>query len=281
LFTIKKTLENAIKTLNSAGIESAELDARLLFEYATKMTRMDLICNPDLLLSERQAEEFKICIQRRCHFEPVSHIIGMREFWSLPFYVTKDVLDPRPDSETLIEAALTHFPDKKEKLKILDLGTGSGCLAITLLKEYRNAEGFAVDVSYDALKIAQKNSDLNEVQERLHLINASWMGALNTKFDLIISNPPYIPLTDKDNLQKDVQFFDPHLALFGGDDGLTSYRHIAENVRSVMNMNSVIVLELGIQQKDDVINIFKTNGFKDFSLRCDIQNIERALIVKI
>ncbi|MDP1723696.1 MAG: peptide chain release factor N(5)-glutamine methyltransferase [Alphaproteobacteria bacterium] len=275
----KTIFEEGLTRLKDTSIQNPRLDCMLLFEKATQINRIDLICNPDQLISLEQSDYFISLIQRRTTYEPISHILGMREFWSLPFFVTKDTLDPRPDSETLINASIEQFADKQKMLKILDLGTGTGCLLISLLKEYPNAFGLGVDISYKTLQITQKNINYHNLSDKAYLLNTNWTEAINTTFDLIISNPPYIPLKDKDILQPDVRLFDPEKALYGGDDGLICYRQIAKIVKPFLAPKGRIILELGIHQKDDVVSIFQKNGFNYFKSQKDLQNIDRALII--
>ncbi|MDP1975775.1 MAG: HemK/PrmC family methyltransferase, partial [Alphaproteobacteria bacterium] len=156
-YRAKTLFEEGLRILHNTSIQNPRLDCMLLFEKATQIKRIELICNPDQPISSEQKDCFIALIQRRITYEPISHILGMREFWSLPFFVTKDTLDPRPDSETLINASIEQFADKQKMLKILDLGTGTGCLLISLLKEYPNAFGLGVDISYKTLQITQKN----------------------------------------------------------------------------------------------------------------------------
>lgn len=275
----KAVFEDGLTRLKNTSIQNPRLDCLLLFEKATQINRIDLICYPDQTISAAQVNYFIELIQRRITYEPISHILGMREFWSLPFFVTKDTLDPRPDSETLINASIEQFGDHKTPLKILDLGTGTGCLLIALLKEYPNAFGLGVDISYKTLQITQKNINYHNLSDRAYLLNTNWTEGIHTTFDLIISNPPYIPLKDKDILQPDVRLFDPEKALYGGDDGLICYRAIAKIIKPFLAPKGRLILELGIHQKEDVISIFQENGFYHFESRKDLQNIDRTLII--
>lgn len=279
LYDAKSLFKKGLARLKDASIQNPQLDCTLLFEKATNIKRIDLICHPDQPVSHMQIDCFLTFIQRRMTHEPISHILGMREFWSLPFFVTKDTLDPRPDSETLIEASLKQFPNHQTTLNILDLGTGTGCLLISLLKEYPNAFGIGVDISYKTLQITQKNINYHELSDRTYLVNTHWTKGLNHKFDLIISNPPYIPLKDKDTLQPDVRLFDPEKALYGGEDGLTCYHDIAKTIKPLLAPQGCIILELGIHQKNDVISIFQKNGFDHFNIQKDLHGIDRTLII--
>ena len=228
------------------------------------------------ILSENYSDSdiYKI-IERRKTGEPLSKILGHRGFWKGDFFVDENVLDPRPDSETLIQAVLEKFPDKSKSLKILDLGTGSGCLLISLLMEYKNAIGTGIDISEKALQIAQKNTLKNGVKANFILAD---MGNLSTdlgSFDIVISNPPYIPAKDIEKLEENVKKYDPYLALNGGEDGLDFYRVIAQTAPA-----PVVFLEIGLGQSSDIQQIFKKENWNLWDSKNDYAGIERVLIFK-
>ena len=249
MINVKAILEKAIQFLKDQSVENPEKDARILFTQATCISQLDQICNPENLITQEQYQKFWNFIERRSKNEPISHILGEKEFWSLAFKVTKDTLAPRPDSEVLIEAALKLFTNTKMPLDILDLGTGSGCLIVSLLSEFQNAQGVAVDISLKTLKIAEENAIAHKVQDRLSFVQAFWTEPIEKKFDLIVSNPPYIPKTQEADLQKEVVLFDPHKALFGGDDGLDCYRQIASKLTESLKEGGIALLEIGFGQK--------------------------------
>ena len=231
--------------------------------------------NDDVVFSEY--------ISRRLTGEPVAKIIGQKGFWSLDLEVSKDTLDPRPDSETIIEAVLKHFPDKKANLRILDLGTGSGCLLLALLTEYQNATGIGIDVSISALKVAQKNVD-KYAPNRAKLLCRSWVDsnwwADLGGFDVVVSNPPYIPTADIAFLDKDVKDFDPIQALDGGADGLDDYRRLSGKIEQVLKQNGLIFFEIGQGQYMDVTAIMEKKGFKLAGFYHDLGQIIRVLVFK-
>ena len=229
-----------------------------------------------LILSEKLSDSdiYKI-IERRQKGEPLSKILGHRGFWKGDFIVDENVLDPRPDSETLIQAVLEKFPDKNQPLKILDLGTGSGCLLISLLMEYPNATGVGVDISEKALSIAQKNAIKNGVIAKFILSDMANLPKDLGDFDLVISNPPYIPTKDIEKLNKNVKDYDPLLALDGKEDGLYFYHIIAD-----IAPTPVVFVEIGIEQKSHVQQIFETKNWHLQDTLKDFGGITRVLIFK-
>ena len=234
---------------------------------------MDKISLFDKKLLEEAAssdEELNVFIQRRLTGEPVAKIIGKKGFWKDDFIVSKDVLDPRPDSETLIEAVLEIFPNKEKSLQILDLGTGSGCLLLSLLREYQNATGIGVDISEKALAIAKKNAHTDRVQfvQRDMLQDLSDLG----KFDIIISNPPYIPTAEIQTLERDVKDYDPILALDGGIDGLDFYRTLSKQ-----HLAPHIFIEIGKDQESQIIPLFESEGWQFIQSWKDLGKITRIL----
>ena len=218
-------------------------------------------------------EQLNIFIQRRLAGEPIAKIIGKKGFWKDDFIVSKDVLDPRPDSETLIEAVLEKFPDKNAPLRILDLGTGSGCLLLSLLGEYKNATGIGIDISDKALAIAnqnKRNKKANFIQRDMRQ-NLSDLG----KFDMMISNPPYIPTDEIQTLERDVKDYDPLLALDGGKDGLELYRALAKQ-----HLAPHLFIEIGKDQEQQIIPLFESEGWQFVQYWKDLGKITRVLQFK-
>ncbi len=218
-------------------------------------------------------EEFSSFVKRRLAGEPVAKIIGKKGFWKGDFIVSKDVLDPRPDSETLIEAVLGKFSDKEETLRILDLGTGSGCLILSLLGEYKSAAGVGIDISEKAIEIAKKNAHTERVQFIQHDMtkDLSDLG----KFDIMISNPPYIPTAEIQTLDKDVKDYDPLIALNGGTDGLDFYRALAKQ-----HLAPHLFIEIGKDQEKQIIPLFETEGWQFVQSWKDLGGITRVLYFK-
>ncbi len=256
--TAAHLIRQAAKQLGLRGIETAALDARLLLQFATGMRREEIVAEPDLILTPDLAACFWSFVERRCAFEPVSRILGSREFYGREFQVTPAVLDPRADTETLIAAAL---PLARGKCRILDLGTGSGAIIATLLAERPEASGVASDISEAALGVARVNAEAQGVSGRLTLLRADWFDGIEGQFDLIVSNPPYIASAEIAGLAVDVRDFDPLGALDGGADGLAAYRRIAAGASGHLVPKGQVLVELGAGQEADVRQLFEAAGF--------------------
>ena len=273
--TIAALLHDARKALFEADIELSALDARLLLQTASGLMHEELIAEPNLVLAQDKIAKFKTFIDRRLNHEPVTRIIGEREFYGRTFQVSPAVLDPRADTETIIELTL-QLLDAEPK-RILDLGTGSGAIAITLLAERPNWSGIAVDLSTEALEIAKTNANSLGVAQRLAFRNACWFDDITEKFDLIVSNPPYIPHLEVFELSLEVQNYDPHLALDGGGDGLEAYLAIATSAADHLNSKGLVILEIGAGQRVDVTSIFTGQGFQLIGQKSDLGGHVRAL----
>lgn len=274
-----KALIKAKEILGSKGVSNAGLDSTILLAHALLVSKDWVIFNPDFKLSEEQEKKFFYLVERRANREPVSHLIGKREFFGADFLVSKDVLDPRPDSEILIEEVLKK---SRNDCRILELGVGSGCLIVTLLKSFKNAVGTAVDISESAIEIAKKNSENHQVSPRLKILKSDLFSNLNhaEKFDLIISNPPYIPAADIEMLEPEVRIHEPRGALDGGVDGLDFYRRIAAEAKNFLSESGKIFLEIGYGQEKLVSEIFVKNGFSHIDSALDLSGVARVLEFK-
>ena len=279
LATLRKKIE---ARLRKKGIEEAPLDARLLISHIIPVTEIDFAINADQTVSNEQQNLIDILVQKREKRIPMSQIFGEKEFWSLSFKVTRDTLTPRPDSETLIEVALNEFEDKNATLSILDLGTGSGCLLLTLLSELKNATGLGIDVSTSAIKVANENATDLSLNNQASFLKSNWFEKLSKtkKFDLIIANPPYIGLNEKPELTPEVCEHEPYSALFAGEEGLDDYRIIAADISSYMSEKSIIILEIGYRQSSAVIDIFEQKGFKNINVFQDLGGRDRCLLIR-
>lgn len=273
--TIAGAQLRARKALIAADIDGSALDARLLLQAATGLTFENLIANSQDEISNVDLVKFDALLRRRLAHEPVSRILGAREFYGRNFGVTADVLDPRADTETLVELALTLL--RPSQTKLLDLGTGSGVLAITILSERPLMRGVAVDLSPEALAVVKINAVALGVQDRLQFRQGSWFAGLRGQFDLIVSNPPYIVASDIEGLGEEVKKFDPRLALDGGQDGLEAYRAIAKGAGDYLAIDGLIIVEIGADQMADVSAIFKESGFHLADERKDLGGHVRAL----
>lgn len=267
-------LATATARLQAAGSGTPTLDARLLLQAAAGITREDLILGPDRPLSTEQLAAFETFLARRERHEPVSRILGEREFYGRVFKVTPATLDPRPDTETIIEAALALMP---QGARLLDLGTGTGAIAVTLLAERPDASGVATDLSPEALAVADGNAIRLGVAERLALLLGNWLAPVSGDFDIILSNPPYIPIRDIAGLAPDVRNFDPALALSGGIDGLDPYRLIASGASVHLRDAGYVLVEIGAGQATDVEAIFAAQGFETCGRHRDLGGHVRCL----
>ena len=252
--TIAKAIAEATSNLESVNVDDPRREARLLIGAALQKTSTQIFNSVDEIISQSNLDRISELLSRRANGEPVAYILGEREFWSLPLMVSPATLIPRPDSETLIELVLEHYSDCPPG-RILDLGTGSGCLLLALLSEFKMATGVGVDISADAIAVAAENAKRVELFDRSDFLQGNWTkGQVNT-FDLIVSNPPYIPTRDIDGLDKDVRAFEPMTALDGGDDGLDMYRAIFSAISQVLAADGKVVVEIGIGQRDDMCGI--------------------------
>jgi len=275
--TRAEALAAATTRLKNAGMDTPTTDAKRLLLECESVDPAALIANPDAQMIA--LDEYDSLISRRCDHEPVSKILGYRDFWKHRFSVTPDVLDPRPDTEVLIEAAL-EFSTANAPLKVLDLGTGSGCILLSLLSEISNATGIGTDTSTGALVVAKRNADALNLNNRAEFIYSDWFSGLDETFNLVVSNPPYISTTESRTLTPEVLNWDPNAALFAGIDGLQAYREIANGLEAVLQPDGTALFEIGIGQAEAVTTIFEDAGFSRISSRVDLGGIERCLIVQ-
>lgn len=251
------------------------LDAELLASHALGIDRQALILRlPDLA----PPEGLDALLARRLAHEPVAQIIGTRDFWTLNLKVTRDVLVPRPDSETLIEVALAHFEGRAGPRTVLDLGTGSGALLLAALDQWPGAQGLGIDISQAALAVARDNAALCGLADRADFITGDWGAGLDRRFDLILCNPPYI--RDDAMLPPDVAHHEPALALFGGPDGLAAYRRLANETAALLAPGGVALFEIGFDQGESAAALFRVAGLA-VALRRDLAGNPRCLIVTV
>lgn len=276
--TVHVTLRAATEALGEAGVDNPVLDARLLFQAASGMTHADILSRPDEDVSLRVEMAFDAMLERRLFREPVSKILRQKSFWDMDLLVTKDVLDPRPDTETLIEAVLEALPDRDANHTILDLGTGSGCIILALLREYPNARGIAVDRSPAALVVAQYNASELGLSDRVSFVCGDWASALAGGLaDIVVSNPPYIRQGDMAGLMPEVRDHDPVLALEGGADGLEAYRCIVSDLRRITAEEALVMFELGVNQADDVADMLQQQIGANILRKNDLSGVERCV----
>lgn len=275
-------LRDTAVALTAAGIDNVRFEARLLLSHATGLTIEQLISRGPDAAPAAAAATLRELTARRVRREPMAYILGEREFWGLPFKVSPAVLIPRPDSETVIETVIDLLPDRSRKLRILDLGLGSGCLLLTLLREYPQATGVGIDASEAALAIAQANAAALGVAPRARLSTGDWRQAgwtdqLEGPFDLLVSNPPYIESAAVEGLMPEVATHEPRLALDGGADGLAAYRIIASEAPRLVVPGGWAVVEAGEGQAPDIAALFGAAGLTPKAPRQDLGGIARVV----
>ena len=274
---ILKLINESTNNLKENKIYSSRLDAEILLSYVLKKSREKLLLNLDKKVTPNQEKYFKKIIKRRSLNEPVAYILKKKEFWSKDFFINKNTLIPRPETELLVEKVISMFK-KKEKISLLDIGTGSGCILLSILCELKHATGIGVDVSGKALKIACKNSKKLGLINKAKFYNRSFLQLFNIKFDLIVSNPPYIEKKEIKNLNDDIKKFEPKLALDGGNDGLDVIKKVIYKSKSILKIKGKLALEIGTGQYKKVSNILKKNNFRVENLIQDYRNNIRCII---
>jgi len=271
-------LRAATARLKAAGVEDAHAEARRLLAAAGALTPAALIS----ALSDHQpgdeAARFDALVTRRAAREPLSHIIGSVGFWTLDLMVTRDVLTPRPDTETVVEAALAAVSDRNAPLAILDIATGSGAIALALLSELPNARAVATDLSAPALALARENAARNHLAGRIRFIETSWADGVDGPFDLLVSNPPYIASAVINTLEPEVKDFEPRLALDGGPDGLVPYPHLFAEAQRLLKPGGGGVFEIGFDQGEAALALARAGGARGAALRRDLAGRDRAVV---
>lgn len=268
--------------LIEAGVDTPELDARLLLQEALGFSRDRLLIDADRPVPDAAAARVRALVERRAAREPVSRILGRREFWSLEFALDPSTLDPRPDSETVVETALAAIPDRAAPLRLLDLGTGTGCLLLALLRELPHATGIGLDISPAAVVAAAGNAARLGLADRAAFMAGDWRDGLvprlaGAAFDVVVANPPYIPDAEIAGLQPEVRTFDPHAALAGGADGLDAYRALAPQLLNVVSPGGVVVFEVGAGQAPAVAALLAAAGLVVSGTARDLAGIERCV----
>ena len=268
------------RALTEASVDSPALDARLLLGAALGASQTALLAHADEPLSRDEAARLGELARRRLAREPMARITGQAEFWGLPFRLSPETLAPRPDTESVVEAALAAVGPAPRALRILDLGTGTGCILVALLSELPDAFGIGLDRSPGALSIAKANAQVNGVSDRTAFVASDWGAALDGRFDLIVSNPPYIRAVEIQALAPEVSHFDPPAALDGGRDGLDAYRSVLDDAGRLLTSSGRAVLELGHDQAGSVGALAEARGFTVESLRRDLGGHSRAMALR-
>lgn len=272
---IKEVLNKSIEILKNNNIEDAFLKAKIILSSILDVDKSYLIINQEDEIEKKIEDEFFLKINRLCENEPIQYIINNQEFYGYNFYVDKNVLIPQPDTEILVEEVIKLAKNKEKYLKILDLCTGSGAIAVSLYKNLNNVEISASDISKEALNVAKLNIQKNEC--KIKLIKSNLFENVNEKFDIIVSNPPYIETSTIKNLSKEVQN-EPYIALDGKEDGLYFYKEIAQNANDYLNNEGIIAFEIGYNQKESVEKILEENNFINIYSIKDLSGNDRVVI---
>ena len=274
---IENILNEGINILQKNKIANPQLDSEILLSNSIKRDKKHIILNPKEILNSEQLGKFKSLIERRKRGEPIAYIINKKEFWKDEFFVNKDVLIPRPDSELIIEQVLKIY-SKDDQLQVLDIGTGSGCILLSILKERFNFYGTGIDISKKSINVSKFNAKQLNLTNRVKFFHSSVDNFNNGKYDVIVSNPPYIEKLSLKYLEKDVVNFEPKLALSGGFDGFSKIRKVINKASILIKKNGKFILEIGFNQKNKVIKILKEEGFYVNKAIKDYGNNDRCII---
>ena len=274
---IENILSEGINILQKNKIANPQLDSEILLSNSIKRNKKHIILNPKEVLNLEQLGKFKNLIERRKKGEPIAYLINKKEFWKDEFFVNKDVLIPRPDSELIIEQLLKIY-SKDVQLQVLDIGTGSGCILLSILKERSNFYGTGIDISKKSINVSKFNAKQLNLTNRVKFFHSSVDNFNNGKYDIIVSNPPYIEQLSLKYLEKDVVNFEPKLALSGGFDGFSKIRKVINKASILIKKNGKFILEIGFNQKNKVIKILKEEGFYVNKAIKDYGNNDRCII---
>ena len=267
----------AKRRLEAAAVDGPVIDARLLLEAAADATRVDIVTDPHRLLTDTQEQLLETFLARREAREPVSHILGRRGFWKIMLKVTPDVLTPRPDTESMLDVVLADFAEDRA-FSVLDLGVGSGAILLAILAERPRAHGLGIDVSAAALEVALENAAALGLSDRAAFERGRWAeGLSDSRYDLVVSNPPYIASAEIETLDPEVRDHEPRLALDGGPDGLDAYRHLAPEILRVLKPGGRFAVEIGLTQKAAVESLFNQAGAQGVRTTRDLAERDRVV----
>lgn len=273
----EQVLTNATKILKNASIVSSKLDCELLLSNVLKIKRENMLVDLNKEINHQDFINFNKLINRRKKNEPVAYIVGYKEFWNKQYKVNSDVLIPRPDTEILVEEVIKSI-QINSSLNILDIGTGTGCVLLSVLNERKKCYGIGLDISKKAINIAKHNAKIQQIKNRIKFINSSIDKFYVGKYDLIISNPPYIKTGDIKNLDKGVSFYEPEVALNGGQDGYSKIREVVYKSSVLIKKKGKLFLEIGYNQKNEVIRILNYNKFYINKIVKDLGKNNRCII---
>ncbi len=263
--------------LKKNKIKNSCLDTELILSKVTNKKREEVLLNTDYNLNGKDIRKFKNYLLRRYKKEPMAYILGYKHFWKSKFLTNKSVLIPRPDTELIIEKTLNYLPLKKSK-KILDVGTGSGCIIISLLKERPKCSATAIDISKNAINVAKINAKLHQLENKINFVNMDIDKYKSCNYDLVVSNPPYINSVDLKRLDDDIKFHEPMLALSGGSDGFRDLKKVIIKSRKLLKVNGKLILEIGHTQKNQCLRILKENGYYINQLSKDLSGKDRCIV---
>ena len=274
---LSELLKIGTNMLRDKKIDSYQIDTELMLAKIANTSREKILINENINIDNKKFKNFKKMLERRGNSsEPMAYILNKREFWNTDLFVNKDVLIPRPETELIVDKLKEIF--KNHSPYVLDVGTGSGCIIISLLEELKKSKGVAIDISHMALRVARKNAKKNKTFNRVNFQRKSIESFFNKKFDLIVSNPPYIPRSQLKNLMKDVKFFEPKLALDGGNDGLDVIKKVIYKSKRILKIKGLLALEIGNGQYSKISQILKLNKFREKFLIRDYQKNIRCII---
>lgn len=275
---IQETLNHCKNLLLKSGIQRPLFEARLLIQHASGIPIQKQIGWPEKLLSTRHIIKLNKLLLRRCNHEPYAYLVGKKSFYEIEVRVTKDTLIPRPDSEVAVNSLKNIFLNNKPK-SILDLGTGSGVLLLSLLKLFPKSSGVGIDLSFSALSVAKRNAKELNMQNRTNFICSNWAACLNQRtFDLVIANPPYIPSHEINKLSNEISFYEPRIALDGGKDGLNKFQPLLKSIKNIVKPDSIVCIEIGQHQERKVASFMRSIGISKIKTNCDLNNKPRCLI---
>jgi len=274
---IESILNQGISILKESKISNPQLDGEILLSNSIKRDKKHIILNPKELLNSEQTRIFQNLIERRKKGEPVAYLINKKEFWKDEFFVNKDVLIPRPDTELIIEQVLKIYSNNSQ-FQVLDIGTGSGCILLSILRERPNFYGTGIDISKKSINVSKLNAKQLNLTSRVKFFHSSVDNFKIGKYDLVVSNPPYIELLNLKYLEKDVISFEPKLALSGGFDGFSEIRKVISKTKTLIKKNGKFILEIGFNQKNKVKQILKDEGFYVNKAIKDYGNNDRCII---
>jgi release factor glutamine methyltransferase len=279
--TLGSLLNEAIAVLSAAGLDEPRRRARRFVAAFLDVPPTELLSHAERALEPSAVERLRGSLARIAIGEPLSRVLGWREFWGLRFALSADTLDPRPESETLVEAVLRRIPDRNVPLSFLDLGTGTGCLLLALLSEFPTAIGIGVDVSVGAVMTAQGNAAVLGLADRARFFVGDWSSALSGPFTVIVANPPYIARAELAGLRPEVSRYDPRRAVDGGEEGLAAYWSIAQDLPALLSSGGIFAVEIGAGQAPVAAAILQVGGLSIDGIERDLAGIERCIVARL